>query len=253
MRDSGLFQRICFFLTAMLALQAASAQKSHYVYLQSENNQPYYIEILGNTLSSNATGYLLIPQLSDGTYTMRVGFAKTLVEHGFGFSVAGADKGFSLKQGVDNNWSLFDLVDFTIIKGTVINIAKEGTAGQTEQEAAPKPTNTLKQVEAVKQDNVIKQPTVEALTSTQPEKPARALPVVRKIYDKTGVDGGVDQVYVIFNTEKNDTVILFVPVISREQTPKSGARALPVSHLVDSQDQWYAQQSVKTRPRRPVY
>lgn len=76
---------------------------------------------MGTNLSSNASGYLLIPKLNNGEYELNIGFAQSDKEQKFVVKVEGKDLGFSLKQELDNTWSLFNLVDFTLVKGVSVN------------------------------------------------------------------------------------------------------------------------------------
>lgn len=208
--------RLVFLLLTVLAFGAAEAQQARYIYIQSENNQPYYVRLNGTTFSSSASGYLLIPQLSSGDYTIQLGFPRTNAEYGFHFQLGQEDRGFSLKLGVDNSWSLFDMVSFNSIKGSLVTSkpAEQATAESKapeqkvpEQKAAdPKVTEPKTVVET-------RQPVVTPAAATTEKKPSLNS-LIRKIYEKAGNDG-VDLVYVVSNGNKADTVVLFVPHLSK--------------------------------------
>lgn len=187
-----------------------SAQSTHYLFFQTENNQPFYLRIMGATLSSNATGYLLIPKLTDGKYDIQVGFAKSTTEQAFTFNMEGRDLGFSLKQELDNTWSLFNLVDFSLLRGTTVSI-------QIEPEIVKKDTLVKAEVpvEVKKTEREeVKEPIVPAEKPIvkQQIKVKPVLPEVSKIYDRSSVDG-VDMVFVVKDLTRSDTVILYVPAI----------------------------------------
>ncbi|MDQ2862940.1 MAG: hypothetical protein M3R50_04675, partial [Bacteroidota bacterium] len=55
---------------------AASAQQDHFIYLQTENTQPFYVKVNNKLISSSAMGYVIIPKLNDGDYTLHIGFPK---------------------------------------------------------------------------------------------------------------------------------------------------------------------------------
>jgi hypothetical protein len=164
---------------------------------------------MGANLSSNATGYLLIPKLTNGEYELNFGFAQSDKEQKFVVKVEGKDLGFSLKQELDNTWSLFNLVDFTLLKGLSVNIQPKEEKKQPELEI---PAEPVKQIS--------KEPvTVKEVTTSS--KPAKVLPEIKKIYDKASEEG-IDMVFVVSGSPRNDTVILFVPALK----PK-GAAGVP--------------------------
>jgi hypothetical protein len=200
-----------FLLLGMLLFSRMEAQQhARYIYIQSENNQPYYVRLNGNTYSSNASGYLLIPQLNSGDYTIQLGFARSTAEYAFSFPIAQDDRGFSLKQGVDNGWSLFDMVSFNIIKGNLVTVKETEEPKAAEQ----KPVET----KVPEQKAVVQKAAAEVKTpipaSVTIEKKTVVNTSIRKIYEKAGADG-IDLVYVVPNGNKADTVILFVPHLTK--------------------------------------
>ncbi|HJV19199.1 MAG TPA: hypothetical protein VJ552_04910 [Sediminibacterium sp.] len=101
-----------------LMAQVAEAQSNNFLYIQSENSQPYYLQLKGNNYSSNAKGYLLIPQMSNGDYSVVIGFAgDQYPEYTYGFTVANKPKGYSLKLTPEGEWILKDMVSMEEIRG----------------------------------------------------------------------------------------------------------------------------------------
>lgn len=212
-------------LTAVIGLSSMiHAQTNHYVFFQTENNQPFYLRLMGATLSSNATGYLLIPKLTNGQYDIWIGFAQNDKEHKFNLVMQGKDLGFSLKQELDNNWSLFNLVDFSLMKGEallpapVVTKAAEPEAGQEVDKQAEPVVATKEQKQETTKPAA---PKKEAVRQPKP-----VLPEVRKIYDKISSEG-VDMVFVVSGNPKNDTVILYVPALKRAETSKKNKIGIP--------------------------
>lgn len=193
-------------ITGLLFFSIVSGQTGHYLFVQTENNQPFYMRIMGTNLSSNATGYLLIPKLTDGEYEIMIGFALSDKEHKFNFKVDGKDLGFSLKQELDNNWTLFNLVEFSLIKGQSVNVQPKEEKKQPEVELAKE---VLKEQELK----------ISGKETVQNPKPVRMLPEIKKIYDRVSEDG-IDMVFVVSGSPKNDTVILYVPALK----PRGEAR-----------------------------
>ena len=56
---------------------ALCAQNNYFIFIQSENNQPYYVHTGGKTLSSSSIGHLIIPGLRDSIYSVSIGFPKS--------------------------------------------------------------------------------------------------------------------------------------------------------------------------------
>ncbi|HSZ86382.1 MAG TPA: DUF4476 domain-containing protein [Puia sp.] len=78
------------------------AQKNHFIAIQSENKQSFYVKAAENVLKSTPTGHIIIPKLVDSTYIFTIGFTKTpTAEEQFSI-VLTKDVGFILKIGKDN-------------------------------------------------------------------------------------------------------------------------------------------------------
>lgn len=206
---------LCIIGLLLLGGETVSAQANHYLFFQTENNRPFYLRIMGSTLSSNASGYLLIPKLTDGKYEIHIGFAQSEEEQQYEITVEGKDLGFSLKQELDNTWSLFNLVDFSQQKGkTMAATPKPQVKKEEEQPVADVKAKEMPQLPL---QNPVKPADTIAKVITVAEQPLapkkkNQLPQVQKIYDKSSPEG-VDMVFVVNGVPKNDTVIIYVPAI----------------------------------------
>lgn len=110
-----LCRQLMFLVFVIMALQV-KAQGKHFIYIQSENKQPFYVQVNNQTYSSTASGYIIIPQLTKGKYYFITGFAKNAYpEQKFSIDIADKDAGYSLKQFDDKKWGLFDIVYFNTI------------------------------------------------------------------------------------------------------------------------------------------
>lgn len=203
-------------ITGIFLFSTVYGQSGYYLFIQTENNQPFYLRLMGANLSSNASGYLVIPKLTNGEYELNIGFAQNDREQKFVVKVEGKDLGFSLKQELDNTWSLFNLVDFTLQKGVAVNIQPKEEKRQPEVEI---PSESVKQISKEQELKPI------AIKETAPTpKPLRVLPEIKKIYDKASEEG-IDMVFVVSGSPKNDTVILYVPALK----PKGEANLMKES------------------------
>lgn len=197
---------LCLALGVLLG-RAAKAQPAGFIYLQSENNTSFQLVWNGNSYPSSATGYLVVPQMPAGEQQIEIGFPGT-IWHNTSFVIPLTDKprGFSLRQNLQNQWILFDMISFGQIAGREIIPA-----------ASPKPVYEDLVMPPPEKPNVA----VQVPRVTEPvtaKKESQPLPRVRipattdihKIFDKTGT-AGIDQVYVIVTGNRTDTIALFIP------------------------------------------
>lgn len=95
---------LCFFLNSV------SAQEKHFVFIESDTRQPFYVSLNGKIYSSSASGYVIIPKLAEGEYNATIGFAaNTFSEQSFKYLIGKKDLGFSLKNFGEKGWGLSDL------------------------------------------------------------------------------------------------------------------------------------------------
>lgn len=101
----------------MLCGRLWAQDQRHYVYIQSEKAQPFYVKHNGKVLSSTERGYIIISQLESGTAPITVGFAgKESKEAQFNLRIGKNDQGFLLKQADKSGYSLYDLQSFRELK-----------------------------------------------------------------------------------------------------------------------------------------
>ena len=106
----GVFLKLylSFFLLLLLSF-AVQAQSFRFIYIQTENQKPFYIKIDGQTIPSSPSGYIIIPRLTQGTYNSYIGFPKTeLTELAVSFIVNDADVGYLLKNDTNQGWYMVD-------------------------------------------------------------------------------------------------------------------------------------------------
>lgn len=102
-------------LVLLLSTTKSHAQLNHFIYLQSENKQPFYVKMDKKILNSTLSGYLIIPKLQDGTYTFSLGFLSAgNNEHDFSCAVS-KDAGYLVKKFGDKGWGLFNLQTLEIV------------------------------------------------------------------------------------------------------------------------------------------
>ncbi|HEY9262715.1 DUF4476 domain-containing protein [Chitinophaga sp.] len=108
-----IFVWACLLLCGRLWAQS----QHHFVYIQSEKGVPFYVKHSGKVLSSTDRGYIILPQLDNGTVPITVGFPKDEShEAKFYLKIAKNDQGFLLKQSGEAGYSLYNLQTFREIK-----------------------------------------------------------------------------------------------------------------------------------------
>ena len=115
------------FITLVFTL-SVSAQKSHFIYLQTDNGQPFYTKFNGKLISSSAEGYVILSGVVDGDYQLTVGFPKNeLPEETFNISLDNDNEGFVLKNFNDKGLQLFNLQSLALIEPLRNNIVASNT------------------------------------------------------------------------------------------------------------------------------
>lgn len=118
-------------MTACVMCVPALAQGYHFIYIQADGQQPFYLKYNGKNYSSSSIGYLILPKLSDGDFTVQIGFPKDLYpERAFNLSVAGKDYGYALKSFADKGWGLFNFQTTDVVMN-VNAAAAQTTPAQT--------------------------------------------------------------------------------------------------------------------------
>src|SRR5687767_2774321 len=94
----------------------AAAQQDFFLYLQTENRQPFYVKLNQNIYSSTESGFVIIPKLGDSTYQILIGFPKNLfAEQSFKVTMNKKDGGYLVKNFGDRGWGLFNLQTLAVV------------------------------------------------------------------------------------------------------------------------------------------
>lgn len=107
-----------FFLALLFTLFSVSvhAQQKHFIYIQSDNRQPFYVKQDKKIMSSTPAGYLVIPKLFSGTYDFLIGFPKDeFPEQKFTCVVGETDAGYQLKNMGEKGWALFNFQSMELL------------------------------------------------------------------------------------------------------------------------------------------
>ena len=230
---------VCWLLVLIISSSIGgkvTGQEVNFIHLQTENTQSFQLRWNRNNYSSSSTGYLVIPQVLAGAHQLFLTFPPDLTsEYSFTIIVTDKPRGFSLRWGIDNGWTLFDMIDFSLLKGTAVVKVPQPEVIAKVIEPFASPSTIVKAKEAISQTETmaklkpsISQPLSEnksgvVLPNASAEMPIllKARPVnnkssllkslsIRKIFDKAG-STGIDQVFIVFNEGTADTVAIFIP------------------------------------------
>ena len=119
-------KKLLVFGSFLLFTLALSAQNDYFLFIQSENNQPYYVQTDGKTLSSSAIGHLIISGLKDSVYSLNIGFPKNqFPEQVFQVRINKKDGGYQLKNMGTDGWVLFNIQTLQLIKAQPAALKKQ--------------------------------------------------------------------------------------------------------------------------------
>jgi hypothetical protein len=104
----------------------AGAQKVYFIYIQADNNTPFFVKTGDKVTSSTASGYVILSNLVDSVYQFTIGkTGQGAVESRFSIPINRQDRGFLLKE-TDGKLSLFDLQAMTSLQP----LASGGTSAE---------------------------------------------------------------------------------------------------------------------------
>jgi Domain of unknown function (DUF4476) len=107
---------IVFFTLFLFLLPGLKAQQNHFIYIQTENHQTFYVKLEKKIFTSSASGYLILPKLKAGEYQLSIGFQKNgVVEQNMICTIDKTDIGFILKNFGAKGWGLFNLQTLDVI------------------------------------------------------------------------------------------------------------------------------------------
>ena len=207
-------KRFIVIIFIVLFASVAKAQENRFIYLQTENGQPFYVKLNNQIISSSTAGYLIIPKLSEGDYNLTVGFPKNeFPEEAFQISIDNTNKGFLLKNFGEKGWGLFNMQSLAVISGlnsnSNSNIADTGEKPEIKNDAfsnmlanVVKDSSILRNHEQVNPSVEIKKPEISLV--------ADATSPIKKIFSEKDPNG-MQMIYVDKSENTIDTVRVYIP------------------------------------------
>ena len=161
-----MFKLFVFFLFASVSLKA---QKVYFIYLQTDNQQPFYARMGEKIYNSTPSGYLILSNLRDSNYSVNIGMQGGQVpDLPYSLAVNKKDQGFLIKNFGEKGWGLFNLVTMA----TIMPVTKPTSTAQavkTEKREDNAFTNLLAKVaddSTIKERPVIEKPVEKKTEAT---------------------------------------------------------------------------------------
>ena len=203
---------ILFVLSLLLFSPRLVAQQNHFIYIQTDNKQPFYIKQDKKIFSSSATGYLILSKLTGGTYNLIIGFPKNeWPEQTIRCTIVNKDIGYSLKNMGDKGWGLFNLQTMDLVMAGTYPLPVT-----LKQENTDDPFNNM--LSNAVNDPSIKEKRPAKETPIQeskiPKQDNRSgmhiVPDISKILS-TSNNEGTEMIFIDNTSERPDTIRLFIP------------------------------------------
>ena len=225
------------------------AQINHFIYIQTENKQPFYVKLKERLYSSSAQGYLVVPKLPEGEYNITIGFPKNeFTPKQLNITVGKNDEGYMYRQTMNKEWALYNLYTMQmvsadtkvqavvkeakpVVRDTIASVLTPATenvkpASETiKNESIPAAVKQSEEIKTVKEpvqpviDTVVKIPATTIIESIpQPKKE-----VVARISQTTDA-GNAFVSYAVYEASGTDTVDIII-----ESDVKSSVK--PVSDI----------------------
>ena len=120
-------QKLILLFIFFLVAKTSFGQQQYFVYIQSDDKQPFYVLLNGKTYSSSEYGHVILSKLADSTHHISIGFPKKAYpEQVFTVSINKKDAGYQLKNMGEKGWALFNFQTLGLImSGSTANLEKK--------------------------------------------------------------------------------------------------------------------------------
>ena len=104
------------FVFLLFATSSLEAQKVYFVYLQTENHQPFYARMGEKVYNSTSSGYLILSNLRDSLYGVNIGIqGSQQPDQPYSIAVNRKDQGFLIKNFGEKGWGLFNINTMSVL------------------------------------------------------------------------------------------------------------------------------------------
>ena len=186
----------------ILLFSVTSKAQNFFVYIQSETKQPFYVKLDEKVMNSSATGYIVVPKLRTGNYTLNIGFPNDQwAVQNIPLIVGNSDAGFLLKNFGDKGWGLYNL--------QTMELSMNGASGK--QSIAKSGDDVFASVlSGAANTKVVTTTTPTEVTITEIRKDTVPAPVLTKVQKLSSIDSP-EGMFAVYMDGTNDTVRVFIP------------------------------------------
>ena len=201
--------QLLFLLVLSLGLKA---QQNYFVYVQTDNKQPFYVKVNDKVLSSSASGYVVIPKLTSGNYNLTFGFPKDIFpEQSIALAVGNADAGYLLKNFGDKGWGLYNIQSMAVtMAGAAVPKSSTASGDDVFSNALSGAANTT---------ITTKPAEIPAVPVKKDAPAATAAALIQKISSSNDAEGR-SMVYIDRSGTTADTVRIFIPAVMSSAKPR---------------------------------
>ena len=180
------------------------AQVHHFVYIESQTKKPFVVHYDNKPFQSDNNNYIILNKLNSGivNITVDVDSEKNIP---FTIPIENNDAGYTLKQNTNNEWVLFDILNFAtltqakenvqitaVVEKPVVKIEPEKIITENNPSLINKNSNNLVKVENIDSQKTIVEPLVAAK--------------IERIYHQEN-SNGIEQIYL----DAKDTISILIP------------------------------------------
>ncbi len=208
------FLKLCtfliFFCTNCFVVQA---QQKHFIYVQSEDRQPFAVVLGGKVFSSSDYGYVIIPRLNDSTYNFTVSFPMNkFPDQYFTCKINKKDAGFVLKNQT-NGWVLQNMQTQKFVVNNTASTEQKNAFGNMLSDVVSDSTLTKKNAVASNTVTATETAAANAISPTDSAQPQKIA--------ESKLDSGTNMLFVDKTTNGTDTIHVFVPAATAATTDQN--------------------------------
>jgi hypothetical protein len=195
------------------------AQQKHFIYIESEDKQPFAVVLDGKVYSSSDYGYVIVPRLTDGDYNFTVSFPMNKYpDQSFKCVINKKDMGYTLKNIESQGWGLLNMQTQKVLMANGNDVAANNAFGDMLSEVVSD-SNLTKNITVIAQtpvdtvrSSVVADTIAGAsdLINTDIGFITDSISQLQKI-SESRLDTGTNMVFVDKTENGADTINVFVP------------------------------------------
>jgi hypothetical protein len=117
-----------FLMLFLLLSASAFSQRTHFIYLQSDPLEPFFVRMNEKIFSSTASGYIILSGLTDSICSFTAGFPQNkFPQQKFTITTHKRDHGFLVKNFDEKGWGLFNLQTLAVLMPVENTVSQKTT------------------------------------------------------------------------------------------------------------------------------